>query len=100
MKFRLDLTLTPCQHNILVDNSGHARIADFGLAMVARGPESLWSGSGPNGHTPRWSAPEVLREATYSKESDIFAFAMVMVEVRRVWFLVCGPLAYGQFASI
>ena len=100
MKFSFDLTLTPYQHNILVDNSGHARIADFGLAMVARGPGSLWSGSAPGGHTPRWSAPEVLKEATYSKESDIFALAMVMVEVRGVRFLMCGPLAYCQFVSI
>ena len=92
MKFRLDLTLTPWQCNILVDNYGHARISDFGNAMVERNSDSLWSGSGPNGHAPRWSAPEVLKEFAYSKESDIFSFAMVMVEVRHKWLPV---LAFG-----
>jgi len=34
------------------------------------------------GHTLRWTAPEVLNGGKYSKEADIFAFAMVMIEVR------------------
>ena len=42
------------------------------------------------GYTMRWTAPEVLNGGRYSKEADIFAFAMVMIEVRlwmicRVW---------------
>ena len=34
------------------------------------------------GHTARWTAPEILtEEGTYSKEADVFSFAMVMIEV-------------------
>ncbi|KAF9642913.1 kinase-like protein [Thelephora ganbajun] len=67
--------------NILVDDSGHARVADFGFAMVTRNLDSIPSASRHNGHTPRWTAPEVLNEGPHSKEADIFSFAMVMIEV-------------------
>ncbi|KAF9644879.1 kinase-like protein [Thelephora ganbajun] len=66
--------------NILVDDSGHARITDFGLAMVTQNLDSVLSTSSRHGNTPRWSAPEVLREGKFSKEADIFSFAMVMIE--------------------
>ncbi|KAF9645418.1 kinase-like protein, partial [Thelephora ganbajun] len=67
--------------NVLVDDSGHARIADFGLAMVTRNLDSIPSASCHHGHTPRWTAPEVLSDEKYSKEADVFSFAMVMIEV-------------------
>jgi len=77
--------LTPGQPNILVDDSGRARIADFGLATVTQNMDSVRSASRHHGHTPRWTAPEILKEeATHSKESDIFSFAMVMIEARHV----------------
>ena len=72
----------PNQPNILVDGSDHARIADFGLATVTQNLDSVKSASSQRGHTARWSAPEVLNEGLYSKEADIFSFAMVMIEVR------------------
>ncbi|KAF9645415.1 kinase-like protein [Thelephora ganbajun] len=67
--------------NILVDNSGHARVADFGFAMVTQNLDSMPSASHHNGHTPRWTAPEVLNEGPHTKEADVFSFAMVMIEV-------------------
>jgi len=69
--------LTSGQPNILIDDSGHARITEFGLARVTR------SVSHQNVHTARWTAPEVLNEGPHSKESDVFSFAMVMIEVCR-----------------
>jgi len=65
-----------------MDDSGHACIADFGLAMLTHNSDSMQSATLQQGHTPRWAAPEVLSEGTYSKEADIFSFAMVMIEVR------------------
>jgi serine/threonine protein kinase len=82
--FFFTTVLTPDQPNILVDNSGGARIADFGLTTVTQNLDSMRSASQQHGHTPRWTAPEILKEqGTYSKEADIFSFAMVMIEVHR-----------------
>jgi len=71
------------QANILVDAAGNARIADFGLATVARDSSSLMNTPDGHANTPRWTAPEILMGSGYhSKESDVFSFGMVVIEVR------------------
>ncbi|KAF9789160.1 kinase-like domain-containing protein, partial [Thelephora terrestris] len=68
--------------NILVDAAGNPRIGDFGLATIARDSNSLSSTGDHRGTTPRFTAPEILKDiARHSKESDIFAFGMVVIEV-------------------
>jgi len=79
---RFNIVLTPRQLNILMDSSNSARIADFGLATVTQNLDSMRSTTCQRGHTVRWTAPELLSEGTYSKETDMFSFAMVMIEVR------------------
>ena len=74
--------LIPNQVNVLLDDSGHARLADFGLATVTQNLDSMQSIELQRGNTARWTAPEVLKGGRYSKEADVFAFAMVMIEVR------------------
>jgi len=81
-KSRCTTVLTLSQPNILVDDSGHARIAGFGLATVIQNLDSIRSASTPYSHITRWVAPEVLMEGNYSKDADIFSFAMIMFEVR------------------
>ena len=76
-------SLTPNQPNILVDDSGRARIADFGLAKITKNLNSIRGASCQDGLSMRWVAPEVWNEGEYSKEADIFSLAMVMLEVRR-----------------
>ena len=83
----LTITLTHGQPNILVDNAGNARIVDFGLTTVTKNPDSVWSSSDQHENTARWTAPEVLNGGGFSKEADIFSFAMVMIEVRCGWCL-------------
>ena len=84
--------LTPSQPNILVDDTGSARIADFGLTAVTQNPDSTRGASCQHGNTPRWTAPEVLKGGIYSTEADMFAFAMVMIEVRH-------PLCVGHWPT-
>ena len=78
------------QPNIMVDESGNARITDFGLAVIARNPHSRRSTSDEGEHTGRWCAPEVLKsERSVSMESDVFSFGMVMIEVGGDRFAPC-----------
>ena len=82
-----------------MDDSGHARIADFGLATVARNADSMPTASQCGGFS-RWTAPEVLNGEPPSKEMDIFSFAMVMIEVRRGLSTVHRGLAHRCSVSI
>ena len=67
-----------------MENGVHARIADFGLTKITKDLDFIPDDSLRNGYNPRWAAPEVFDEGgKYSKEADVFSFAMVMIEVRR-----------------
>ena len=80
---RFTTALTHVQLNILVDDSGHARLADFGFATVTQNLDSVQSAQSHRGHTVQWAAPEILDGRRHSKEADVFAFAMVMIEAGR-----------------
>ena len=75
------------QANILMDHTGRARITDFGISTVSCDLDLAPDGhSDEHGHTARWTAPEILNEkGAQSKEADVFAFAMVMIEVSHKW---------------
>jgi len=65
-----------------VDAAGRGRITDFGLAMVTQNLDSIRSTPEDHGR----NVSEILNEkGTFSKEADIFSFAMVMIEVRYEW---------------
>ena len=66
-----------------MEDSGHVRIADFGLARITRDLNSTRTASYQAGFTMRWAAPEVLIGEEYGNKADVFSFAMVMIEVRR-----------------
>ena len=73
------------QLNILVgvvDDIPHARIADFGIAIVTKNLDSLRTATHQNTHTPQWSAPEIFLGQNPSHASDVYSFAMVTIEVR------------------
>ena len=70
------------QPNILVDASGRARITDFGSAQSR---EIFYQTTMSYSHTARWTAPEILDgDGEACKQTDIFSFAMVMIEVHWV----------------
>ena len=77
------------QANILIDDDGHARLADFGLlTIVSDSTNSTTASSSNNGGTTRWMSPELfdpeqfgLKDNRRTKESDCYALAMVILEV-------------------
>ena len=86
--------LTPGQSQILVDATGHAQITDFGLATVTQNLDAIRNISSEHKYSVQWIAPEILDDrGTYSKETDIFSFAMVMIEVR------CSKPTWGRHVT-
>jgi len=70
--------------NVLVKDDGTACLVDFGLIQILDSVDfSTASIAGP----VRWLAPEVMNSedpsgaAVYTKESDIYAFAMTTIEI-------------------
>jgi len=72
--------------NILVDDTGCARICDYGLAFITEPSEFT---SAKTARACRWTAPETisLRENTqdadslFTKKSDIYSYGMTMLEI-------------------
>ena len=79
-----------------MDTAGHAMITDCGVAMVTQNLDSMRGAPDEHGDNTRWIAPEILaNRGTFSKEADVFSFAMVMIEVRcrfRVDILISAEL--------
>ena len=63
--------------NVMIDGKGHARITDFGLAIVASDASHE---SRPAG-TPGYLAPELLDGADPSVQSDLYAVGLVLYEL-------------------
>ena len=91
--------LTRVQQNILLDDTGNAQIVDYGLTPITQSPDPTRSSSRDQGYAVRWTAPEILAgTGTYSKEADMFSFAMVMIEVLCEY--MCRPLAYCRLVLL
>jgi serine/threonine protein kinase len=74
---------------VLIDESGHARLADFGLTMMLNMTRTIGKTQGAG--SLRWMAPELLDPDAYeipeteagitTKQSDIYALAITIWEV-------------------
>ncbi|KAF9779779.1 kinase-like domain-containing protein [Thelephora terrestris] len=65
--------------NILIKANGHACLADFGLASIVHGNDSM-NASKIQGYSERWTAPEILSGAEkITREADVFSFGMVVI---------------------
>lgn len=82
------------QSNILIDPDGNPRLTDFGFSSITMNSASV-NASTPSGRgSTRWRAPELLalsikpkdkeKNKTFrpTKKSDMYSFAMVIIEVR------------------
>jgi len=75
-----------------VDDVAHARITNFSGSTIIHGSGSTQSVSDNPDHAVQWAAPELSGEGgVYSKEADVFSFAMVMIEVRHEWIVCINP---------
>ena len=89
--------------NILIDNDGNARLADFGLLTIVPDSTRATTTTLPGGSgTLRWMSPELIdpvrsgaKNGRPTKESDCYALGMVVLEVLtgKAPFQRCGNLA-------
>ena len=78
----------PTKVNILIDKTGHACLADFGLLSIILDPKYLLSSSShTQGGTARWMSPERiapqrfgLKNSCPTTASDCYALGMVIYE--------------------
>ena len=70
----LHLDIKPA--NVLIDRSGHVKLADFGMATLA----SAAGFGGARGGTIGYMSPEQLNGAEVDSRSDIFSLAAVLYE--------------------
>lgn len=78
----------PIKANILVDDTGSVRLADFGLlTIVSDSTNILTSSSSALGGTARWMGPELIDPQRFGLEnnrptqaSDCYALGMVIYE--------------------
>ena len=61
----------------------------FRFAKVTPSEDPGQTVSSPHVGSKQWSAPEVLEDGEMSKKADIFSFAMVMIEARHAWSIIC-----------
>lgn len=78
----------PIKANVLVDQTCHARLADFGLLTIISDPANLLSSSShAHGGTARWMSPERITPEDFglmtsrpTKSSDCYSLGMVIYE--------------------
>ena len=63
--------------NVMIDGRGHARITDFGLAVVV---EDL-IGRNEIAGTPAYMAPEQLSGGTVTHKTDLYALGLILYEI-------------------
>jgi serine/threonine protein kinase len=89
--------------NILIDKTGRARLADFGLLTIISDTTNFTaSSSALKGGTTRWMSPELLHPEHFglndgqppTKESDCYALGMVIYEV------LSGEVPFAQIKEV
>ncbi|XP_060080735.1 serine/threonine-protein kinase TNNI3K-like [Ylistrum balloti] len=75
-------------HNVLLDENGHALVADFGESRFLRSLEDNMTKQPGN---LRWMAPEIFTQCTkYSIKADMFSYSLCL------WELLAGELPFGH----
>ena len=96
------LPSSPVKANILIDQTGHACLADFGLLTIISDPANLLSSSSfTQGGTFRWMSPELIEPKRFgftksrpTKSSDCYALGMVIYET------ISGNLPFHEHTDL
>jgi serine/threonine kinase 4 len=64
--------------NILLDNRGNAKLADFGVSAQL---QHTYDKKGTLTGTPYWMSPEVLSNSEYNKKTDIWSLGITAIEM-------------------
>ncbi|KAG8795461.1 hypothetical protein FRC12_014278 [Ceratobasidium sp. 428] len=66
----------------MLSNNNDAQLADFGNAVLASSVLTFTESSAHSRLSTRWAAPEqLLGEATYSRQADIYSLGMTILEI-------------------
>ncbi|KAK7372855.1 hypothetical protein VNO80_06243 [Phaseolus coccineus] len=77
---------TPDNRNILRDDSGHLKVADFGVSKLLKFTKTVKEDKPVTRqasihHVGRYVAPEVYRNEEYDTKVDVFSFALILQEM-------------------
>ncbi|XP_022860360.1 integrin-linked protein kinase 1-like isoform X3 [Olea europaea var. sylvestris] len=69
--------------NILLDDSGHLKVADFGLSKLMKVAKSIKEDIPATCQQTSWRylAPEVFKNEEYDTKVDVFSFALILQEM-------------------
>jgi Protein kinase domain len=77
--------------NVLIDESGAARVSDFGLAFTGDGTQPRYTQTGATAGTPGYMPPELWQGGPADVRSDVFSFGAMLYE------MLTGRLPQGSF---
>jgi serine/threonine protein kinase len=88
--------------NVLIDDNEQAVLCDFGLSRLKADVTSRTTilGTTAVAGTRNWMAPERLKGGSIKKPADIYAFGMVVYEVKLIWYLVRPSLLIRCYYKI
>lgn len=79
--------------NILVDNTGLVKLADFGASRKIEDIATIESGFKSVKGTPYWMAPEVITQSGYGRQADIWSVGCTIIE------MATGKPPWSQYGS-
>jgi serine/threonine protein kinase len=79
--------------NLLVDNSGTVKLADFGASKRMEDVATIQSGHKSMKGTPYWMAPEVIKQTGHGRAADVWSVGCTVIE------MATGKPPWAEFSS-
>lgn len=79
--------------NLLVDGNWTVKVTDFNLSRLADVAAQPGVTSSVVANNPRWHAPEIIRDALFTKPGDVYAFGLIM------WEMISWQLPFDGLSS-